>query len=103
MAGVLKRFIPLFDRVLVEKFTPLTTSKGGLLIPESSQAKVPQGVVVAVGEGARNDNGTIQPMSVAVGETVLLPEWGGTKIDLDEQEYFIYKESEFLGKFKPDS
>jgi chaperonin GroES len=55
MAGALKRFIPLFDRVLIEKFSPVSTSKGGLLIPETSQSKVPQGVVVAVGEGARNE------------------------------------------------
>lgn len=54
-SGALKRFIPLFDRVLVERFAAETKTKGGVLIPEKSQGKVLDATVVAIGEGARND------------------------------------------------
>ncbi len=91
--------LPLFDRVIVQRVEAATTTKGGILIPEKAQAKVREGVVVAAGPGARNEaTGQVMTMSVAVGDKVLLPEYGGTKIELEDKEYTIYKEAEIIAK-----
>lgn len=91
--------MPLFDRVLVQKAEALTKTKGGIVIPEKAQAKVLQGTVVAVGPGSRNQNGDVIPLSIKVGDSVLLPEYGGTKVEVEEnKEYHLYRESDILAK-----
>nr|ACY66388.1 chaperonin 10 [Scylla paramamosain] len=100
MAGVLRRFVPLFDRVLVQKAEVATKTASGILIPEKSQAKVLIGKVVAVGEGQRTENGSFIPPVVSVGDEVLLPEFGGTKVTLEEKDYFLFRDSEILAKMK---
>jgi chaperonin GroES len=100
MAGAVKRFIPLFDRILVERFAPELKTKGGVLLPEKSQGKVLEATVIATGPGARNDKGDFIAPSVKVGEKVLLPEYGGTKINFDEKEYYIFRDGDILGKFQ---
>uniref|UniRef100_A0A8C9WH28 10 kDa heat shock protein, mitochondrial n=1 Tax=Scleropages formosus TaxID=113540 RepID=A0A8C9WH28_SCLFO len=69
------------------------------MLPEKSQGKVLQATVMAVGPGARNKNGELQPVNVKVGEKVLLPEYGGTKVDLDDKEYYLFREWDILGKY----
>ncbi|ESO10012.1 hypothetical protein HELRODRAFT_156380 [Helobdella robusta] len=93
-------FIPLFDRVLVERFAAETKTKGGLFIPEKSQGKVLDATVVAVGEGNRTEKGDLIPVNVKVGDRVILPEYGGTKVILDEKEYFLFRNTDILGKLK---
>lgn len=61
-----------------------TKTKGGIVIPEKAQQKVQQATVVAVGPGARNKDGDVIPMSIAVGDKVLLPEYGGTKVSWED-------------------
>jgi len=91
----------MFDRVLVERFAPEAKTKSGILIPEKSQGKVLEATVVAVGSGSRNkENGNVTPVSVGVGEKVLLPEYGGTKVVLEDQDYFLFRDSDILGKFE---
>jgi len=97
-AGALKRFIPMFDRVLIEKAEALTRTAGGIVIPEKAQQKVLQGTVVAAGPGARNEKGETIPMSVTVGDKVMLPEYGGTKVELENKEYHLFRESDLLAK-----
>ncbi|XP_034507233.1 10 kDa heat shock protein, mitochondrial-like [Ailuropoda melanoleuca] len=100
MAGqAFKKFLPLFDRVLVERCAAETVSKGGIMIPEKSQGKVLQATVVAVGSGSKNKDGNTQAVSVKVGEKVLLPEYGGTKVVLDDKDYFIFRDGDILGKY----
>uniref|UniRef100_A0A8C9RNP5 10 kDa heat shock protein, mitochondrial n=1 Tax=Scleropages formosus TaxID=113540 RepID=A0A8C9RNP5_SCLFO len=94
-----RKFLPLFDRVLVERLVAETVTKGGIMLPEKSQGKVLQATVMAVGPGARNKNGELQPVNVKVGEKVLLPEYGGTKVDLDDKEYYLFREGDILGKY----
>ncbi|KFW87003.1 hypothetical protein N305_06753, partial [Manacus vitellinus] len=94
-----RKFLPLFDRVLVERCAAETVTKGGIMIPEKSQGKVLQATVVAVGSGARGKNGEIQPVSVKVGEKVLLPEYGGTKIVLEDKDYYLFRDGDILGKY----
>ncbi|MBN3282521.1 PHOCN protein, partial [Polyodon spathula] len=80
-----RKFLPLFDRVLVERFAAETVTKGGIMLPEKSQGKVLQATVLAVGPGNRTKAGDLQPVSVKAGDRVLLPEYGGTKVTLDDK------------------
>ena len=80
-----KRLVPLLDRVLIEKVAPAAKSGGGILLPETA-AKVNSGKVVAVGAGGRAQDGSLVPMGVKEGDTVLLPEYGGTQVKLDGKE-----------------
>lgn len=100
MAGAFKKLIPLFDRVLVERFVAEAKSKGGIIIPEKAQSKVLNATVVAVGPGSRNQSGQLTPVSVKPGDTVLLPEYGGTKITVDEKEYHLFRDGDILGKWE---
>ena len=72
-----RKFLPLLDRVLVERRAAETVTKGGIMLPEKSQGKVLQARVVAVGWGSKGKGREIQPVSVKVGDKVLLPEYGG--------------------------
>ncbi|XP_044770836.1 10 kDa heat shock protein, mitochondrial-like [Neomonachus schauinslandi] len=89
MAGqAFRKFLPLFDRVLVERSAAETVTKGGIMLPEKSQGKVLQATIVAVGSGSKGKGVEIQPVSVKVGDKILLPEYGGTKVVLDDKDYF---------------
>ncbi|KAH9513207.1 10 kda heat shock protein [Bulinus truncatus] len=90
----------MFDRVLVERFLPEVKTKSGIMLPEKSQGKVLEATVVAIGTGSRKDNGTVVPVSVKVGDKVLLPEYGGTKVVLEEKEYYLFRDGDLLGKFE---
>lgn len=99
MSSSLPKLLPLFDRVLIRKAEAMLQTKGGIVLPEKAQSKVLKGVVVAVGPGARNQHGEHIPVSVKVGDKVLLPEYGGKKVcgsENQKNEMHLYKESELL-------
>merc|ERR1711942_66779 len=100
MAYAVKKFLPLFDRVLVQRVAAETKTAGGILIPEKAQQKVLHATVVATGPGARLESGEHVAPSVKVGEQVLLPEFGGTKVVFDDEEYHLFRDSDILGKFE---
>jgi len=89
----------MLDRILVQRAEAVTKSKGGILIPEKAQSKVLEGTVVAAGPGMRNADGKHVPMGIAVGDTVLLPEYGGQKITLEDKEYALFREADIVAKF----
>jgi len=97
-AAVAKRIMPLFDRVLVQRVAAETKSKGGILIPEKAQTKGLEATVVAVGPGARNEAGTHIPMAVSVGDRVLLPEFGGAKVEMEGVELQLFREMDIVAK-----
>eukprot|EP00745_Piridium_sociabile_P015774 TRINITY_DN23581_c1_g1_i1.p1 TRINITY_DN23581_c1_g1~~TRINITY_DN23581_c1_g1_i1.p1 ORF type:complete len:105 (+),score=27.99 TRINITY_DN23581_c1_g1_i1:127-441(+) len=99
-ARAFRNFLPLFDRILVERFLPELKTKSGIMLPEKSHAKIQEAVVVAVGKGAKNEKGESLPISVQVGDKVLLPEYGGTKLVIEEKEYFLFRDGDLLGKFE---
>uniref|UniRef100_A0A6M2DGU3 10 kDa heat shock protein, mitochondrial n=1 Tax=Xenopsylla cheopis TaxID=163159 RepID=A0A6M2DGU3_XENCH len=100
---VAKRLLPLLDRVLVQRAEAITKTKGGIVIPEKAQAKVLKGRVIAVGPGQRNQAGEHVPLGIKVGDVVLLPEYGGTKVELEEnKEFHLFKESDILAKLDVD-
>jgi chaperonin GroES len=98
-SSALKRLIPLMDRVLVERFAKETTTKGGIVLPDKSTGKVLNATVVAVGPGSRTSAGQLVELTVKPGDVVLLPEYGGSKIEIDNKEYFLFRESDIMGKW----
>jgi len=96
------KFKPLFDRVLVERFAAETVTKSGIMLPEKAVGKVLDARVVAVGPGARNEEGKTIPPSVKTGDRVLLPEYGGTKVEFESKEYFLFRDTDILGRFSED-
>ncbi|KAI9009517.1 chaperonin 10-like protein [Gaertneriomyces semiglobifer] len=100
MSGAVKRIIPLFDRVLIQKFKAPERTASGLFIPEKAQETLNEGVVVAVGPGAADKDGVLRPVAVKEGERVLLPSYGGSSVKIGEKEYFLYKDSELLARLE---
>jgi len=98
MAG-LRKLLPLFDRIVVQRLVAETTTAGGIVLPEKSVGKINEGTVIAVGPGGRDTSGNVIPVSVTVGDSVLLPEYGGTKIEMDNEEFIIFRDADILGKF----
>ncbi len=92
--------MPLFDRVLVERFAKETTTKGGIVLPDQSGGKMLNATVIAVGPGLRNPKGAVVECSVKPGDKVLLPEYGGNKIEIDKKEYYLFRDSDILGKWE---
>ncbi|MGH1413896.1 co-chaperone GroES [Pelagimonas varians] len=90
-------FTPLHDRVVVRRLEGEEKTAGGLIIPESAKEKPAEGKVVAVGAGARDEDGDRIAMDVKEGDTILFGKWSGTEITLDGEELLIMKESDILG------
>ena len=90
-------FKPLHDRVLVRRVETDDKTAGGLIIPETAKEKPQQGEVVAVGDGARKDNGELIAMAVKAGDRILFGKWSGTEVKIDGEDYLIMKESDILG------
>ena len=91
------KFRPLHDRVLVRRIDGEEKSAGGIIIPDSAQEKPSEGEIIAVGSGARNENGDITPLDVQVGDRILFGKWSGTEIKLDGEDLLIMKESDVMG------
>jgi chaperonin GroES len=89
---------PLGDRVLVEPSKELDeVKKGGIIIPDTAKEKPMQGKVIAVGTGKRDEDGKLIPFTVKVGDTILMPKYGGTEIKIDDKEFQIMREEDILG------
>ena len=91
------KFRPLHDRVLIEISDGEEKTSGGIIIPDTAKEKPQEGEVVAVGSGARTEDGKITPMDVKVGDIVLFGKWSGTEVKIDAKEYSIMKESDIMG------
>lgn len=90
-------FTPLHDRVLVRRVESDEKTKGGLIIPESAKEKPAEGIIVAVGAGAKDEDGDRIAMDVKTGDKVLFGKWSGTEVTLDGEELLIMKESDIMG------
>ncbi|HTH97967.1 MAG TPA: co-chaperone GroES [Stellaceae bacterium] len=91
------QFRPLHDRVVVRRIEQEERSKGGIIIPDTAKEKPQEGEIVAVGSGARDEQGKVHPLDVKVGDRVLFGKWSGTEIKLDGVEYLVMKESDIVG------
>jgi chaperonin GroES len=88
---------PLHDRVLVEPLEAEEKTKGGIIIPDTAKEKPQQGKVVAVGPGARTEDGTLIKLDVKVGDKILYGKWSGTEVKVDGKDLLIMKESDIMG------
>ena len=96
-------FRPLGDRVLVRRVEEEEKTKGGIIIPDTAKEKPQEGEVIAVGPGARDESGKVQPLDVVVGDRILFGKWSGTEVKLDGEDLMIMKESDILVVLTPDA
>lgn len=90
-------FRPLHDRVLVRRIESDEKTAGGIIIPDNAKEKPQEGEVVAVGNGARDETGKVQPLDVKAGDRVLFGKWSGTEVKIDGEELLVMKESDIMG------
>ena len=90
-------FRPLHDRVVIRRVEAEEKTLGGIIIPDTAKEKPMEGEVVAVGPGARDESGKVQPLDVKVGDRVLFGKWSGTEVKLDGEDLIIMKESDIMG------
>ena len=90
-------FRPLHDRVVVRRIEADQKTAGGIIIPDSAQEKPSEGEIVAIGDGARDDDGDRIPMDVKAGDRVLFGKWSGTEVKIDGEDLLIMKESDIMG------
>ncbi|SIQ21790.1 chaperonin GroES [Rhizobium sp. RU33A] len=91
------KFRPLHDRIVVRRVSSEEKTKGGIIIPDTAKEKPQEGEVIAVGPGARNDQGQIVALDVKVGDRILFGKWSGTDIKIDGEELLIMKEADIMG------
>jgi chaperonin GroES len=91
------QFRPLHDRVLIRRVEQEDKTPGGIIIPDTAKEKPMEGEVIAVGPGARDESGKVQPLDVKPGDRVLFGKWSGTEVKLDGEELIIMKESDIMG------
>ena len=91
------KFRPLGDRVLVKRVEEEQKTKGGIIIPDTAKEKPQEGEVIAVGPGARDEDGKYITPDVKAGDKILFGKWSGTEVKVDGQDLLIMKESDILG------
>jgi len=90
-------FRPLHDRVLVRRIESDEKTAGGIIIPDTAKEKPSEGEIIAVGSGARSEDGKITPLDVKPGDRVLFGKWSGTEVKIDGEDLLIMKESDIMG------
>ncbi|MDE0060536.1 MAG: co-chaperone GroES [Defluviicoccus sp.] len=88
---------PLHDRVLVEPLEAEEKTAGGIIIPDTAKEKPMEGKIVAVGNGARSEDGKVTALDVKKGDRILYGKWSGTEVKIDGQDLLIMKESDIMG------
>ena len=91
------KFRPLHDRVVVKRIDAEEKTRGGIIIPDTAKEKPQEGEIVAVGEGARDEDGDRIALDVKAGDRILFGKWSGTEVKVDGEELLIMKESDILG------
>ena len=90
-------FRPLHDRVLVRRIEAEEKTAGGIIIPDNAKEKPSEGEVIAVGEGAYNEDGDRIKPDVKAGDRVLFGKWSGTEVKLDGEDLLIMTERDIMG------
>jgi chaperonin GroES len=91
------KFRPLHDRVVVKRIEGEEKTKGGIISPDNATEKPQEGEDVAVGPGARDENGKITALDLKPGDRVLFGKWSGTEVKIDGEDLLIMKESDIMG------
>jgi chaperonin GroES len=85
---------PLHDRILVKRVESEEKTAGGIIIPDTAKEKPSQGIVVAVGEGKRDEKGKRIPLDVKEGDRVLFSKYGGTEVKIGGEEHLVLREDD---------
>jgi chaperonin GroES len=88
---------PLQDRILVQRVEEETTTKGGIIIPDTAKEKPAEGKVVAVGNGKLGDDGKRIALEIKKGDRILFGKYSGTEVKIEGEEYLIMREDDVLG------
>ena len=91
------KFRPLHDRVVIRRLEGEAKTAGGIIIPDTAKEKPQEGEIVAVGPGARDEQGKIAALDVKVGDHILFGKWSGTEVKIDGEDLLIMKESDIMG------
>ena len=91
------KFRPLHDRVVVRRVDSDERTAGGIIIPDTAKEKPSEGEIIAVGPGARDENGKIVALDVKVGDRILFGKWSGTEVKINGEDLLIMKESDIMG------
>ena len=94
------KFKPLYDRVLVERLESEEKTAGGIIIPDTAKEKPMEGLVIAAGNGTKNEKGDVVPLQVKAGDKILFGKWSGTEIKLEGKDDLVMKESDIMGIFE---
>jgi len=90
------KITPLFDNVLIKPIKSETKTAGGLYLPETAKEKPQVGEVIAIGEGALDENGKKLPMIIKVGQKVMFTKWGGNEVKVENEEWKLVKQTDIL-------
>ena len=88
---------PLYDRILVKRFSEEEKTKGGIIVPDSAKEKPAQGEVISCGSGRISEDGKVTPLTLKKGDKVLFGKYSGTEVKLEDTEYLIMREDDVLG------
>ena len=89
---------PLGDRLIVEVLEEEEVTSSGIVLPDTAKEKPQRGRVLAVGPGARNEDGEYVPIDLAEGDEIIFSKYGGTEVKIHADEYLILRESDVLAK-----
>ncbi len=87
---------PLFDNVLIKPLEAETKTSSGIILPDSAKEKPQVGLIMAIGQGKKDDNGKIVPISVKVGQKVMYKKWGGNEVKVGTEEWLLVEEKDIL-------
>ena len=90
-------FVPLDDRVLIERTLGPKKTPGGLFVPDSAQEQTDKGTVLSVGPGHKSPKGNLRPTAVKTGEQILFAKYAGTEIKIGDKNYIILRETDIIG------
>ena len=91
------KFKPLGDRIVLKQLEAKEQTKGGIVLPDTVKEKPQEGEIIAVGEGKKNPEGKVVPLSLKVGDKILYGKYSRTEIVIDGEDYLIIREEDVLG------
>ncbi len=94
------KFVPLYDRIVVKRVEEKEVKKGSIIIPDTAKEKPQKAQVIAVGPGKTTEEGKVIPLTVKVGDFVLIGKYAGNELRVDDDEYVFLREDEILSKIE---
>ena len=88
---------PLHDRVVIRRLEEETTTKGGIVLPDTATEKPSRGKVLAVGPGKLLDTGDTRPVDLQEGDEVLFGKYAGTEVKIDDEDLIVMREDDIMG------